>query len=90
MERDELARKIIEHVGGIGNIKSLSHCMTRLRFFLVDDNKTNKLELKKLSILGVQKQGGQYQVIVGNDVSRVYKEIIKQYPRIAGGENISD
>ncbi|WP_312445138.1 glucose PTS transporter subunit IIA [Lacrimispora sp.] len=90
MERDELARKIIERVGGIGNIKSLSHCMTRLRFFLVDDNKTNKLELKKLSILGVQKQGGQYQVIVGNDVSRVYKEIIKQYPRIAGGENISD
>ncbi|MDR2024244.1 MAG: glucose PTS transporter subunit IIA [Hungatella sp.] len=90
MEREELARKIIEHVGGIGNIKSLSHCMTRLRFFLVDDKKANEGELKKLSILGVQKQGGQYQVIVGNDVSRVYKEIIKQYPQIAGGENASD
>lgn len=90
MEREELARKIIEHVGGIGNIKSLSHCMTRLRFFLVDDKKANEGELKKLSILGVQKQGGQYQVIVGNDVSRVYKEIIKQYPQIAGGENVSD
>jgi PTS system beta-glucosides-specific IIC component len=64
--------------------------MTRLRFFLVDDKKANEGELKKLSILGVQKQGGQYQVIVGNDVSRVYKEIIKQYPQIAGGENASD
>ncbi|MDR1769169.1 MAG: glucose PTS transporter subunit IIA [Hungatella sp.] len=74
----------------MGNIKSLSHCMTRLRFFLVDDKKANEGELKKLSILGVQKQGGQYQVIVGNDVSRVYKEIIKQYPQIAGGENASD
>ncbi|GLC81193.1 glucose PTS transporter subunit IIA [Lacrimispora brassicae] len=90
MEREELAKKIIEYAGGIGNIKSLSHCMTRLRFFLVDDDKVNEEELKKLSILGVQKQGGQYQVIVGNDVSRVYKEIIKQYPKIAGGENISD
>jgi len=90
MEREELARKIIEHVGGIGNIKSLSHCMTRLRFFLLDDNKVSEEELKKLSILGVQKQGGQYQVIVGNDVSKVYKEIIKQYPWIAGGENVPD
>ncbi len=90
MEREELARKIIEHVGGVGNIKSLSHCMTRLRFFLLDDNKANEEELKKLSILGVQKQGGQYQVIVGNDVSKVYKEIMKQYPGIAGGENVPD
>lgn len=90
MEREELARKIIEHVGGIGNIKSLSHCMTRLRFFLLDDNKASEEELKKLSILGVQKQGGQYQVIVGNDVSKVYKEIMKQYPGIAGGENVLD
>lgn len=90
MEREELARKIIEHVGGKGNIKSLSHCMTRLRFFLLDDKKANEEELKKLSILGVQKQGGQYQVIVGNDVSKVYKEIIKQFPGIAGGENVPD
>ncbi|MFV0240604.1 MAG: glucose PTS transporter subunit IIA [Lacrimispora sphenoides] len=90
MEREELARKIIEHVGGKGNIKSLSHCMTRLRFFLLDDKKANEEEVKKLSILGVQKQGGQYQVIVGNDVSKVYKEIIKQFPGIAGGENVPD
>ncbi|KEZ91693.1 glucose PTS transporter subunit IIA [Lacrimispora celerecrescens] len=89
MEREELAKKLMEHVGGIENIKSLSHCMTRLRFFLVDDGKVCEEELKKLPILGVQRQGGQYQVIVGNDVSRVYKELVKQYPKL-GGENLTD
>lgn len=85
MERSELAKKIVEQVGGITNIKSLSHCITRLRFVLKDNDKANETELKKLDILGVQIQGGQYQVIVGNDVAKVYKELIKQYPSIGGG-----
>lgn len=89
MERSELARKIVEQVGGVGNIKSLSYCMTRLRFVLKDNGKANETELKKLDILGIQVQGGQYQVIVGNDVVRVYKEMVKQYPSITGGGEVS-
>lgn len=89
MERSELASKIVEQVGGAGNIRSMTHCMTRLRFVLKDNGKANEAELKKLDILGVQEQGGQYQVIVGNDVARVYKEIARQYPAVAGGGEVS-
>ncbi|MGL5438051.1 MAG: glucose PTS transporter subunit IIA [Lachnospiraceae bacterium] len=88
MERTELAAKIVQQVGGVGNIRSMAHCMTRLRFVLKDNAVASETELKKLDILGVQIQGGQYQVIVGNDVARVYKEIARQYPSIAGGGEV--
>lgn len=76
MTNKELAKKIIELVGSEKNINSLTHCVTRLRFVLKDENKANTKEIEKLDgVLGVQKKAGQYQVIVGSKVNKVYQEI---------------
>lgn len=66
------ANKIIEYVGGKANIKSVTHCATRLRFNLTDNAQANAAELEKLGILGVADVGTQYQVIVGPGVDSVY------------------
>lgn len=76
MDYRETARQIVELVGGETNIKSLAHCMTRLRFGLNDDFKVNEEQLKKTKgVLGVVKAGSQYQVIIGNDVAVCYAEV---------------
>ncbi|MCM3213866.1 beta-glucoside-specific PTS transporter subunit IIABC [Niallia taxi] len=79
MNYQELAKLIIDKVGGEENVKSLNHCATRLRFNLKDDQKPDEQALKSTSgIMGVVNKGGQYQVIIGSDVGNVYKEITKQ------------
>ncbi|WP_145321778.1 beta-glucoside-specific PTS transporter subunit IIABC [Paenibacillus xylanexedens] len=77
MNTKALADNIVEQVGGESNIVSLSHCATRLRFRLIDEKNTNKEEIKKMQgILSVVESGGEFQVVVGNHVEEVYKEII--------------
>lgn len=81
MERNKLAAEIVKHVGGSDNVGSLIHCMTRLRFTLKDSKKVNEKALKSLSgVMGATDNGGQYQVIIGNDVPKVYQEVIKLLP----------
>ena len=76
MNYKELAQLIIENVGGKSNIKSLTHCATRLRFVLLNESLANKKVLEKTKgVVGVTSGGGQYQVIIGSDVRQVYKEI---------------
>jgi beta-glucoside PTS system EIICBA component len=78
---DKLASFILESVGGKENIISLTHCVTRLRFVLKDEDKANKAALEgEEGILTVVKSGGQYQVVIGNTVSFVYEAVC----RIAG------
>jgi beta-glucoside PTS system EIICBA component len=73
-----VAKKILEKIGGESNVNSVQHCMTRLRFTLKDESKADDEAIKKIKgVMGVAKQGGQYQVIIGNDVGRCYKELIK-------------
>ncbi|MEK4826863.1 beta-glucoside-specific PTS transporter subunit IIABC [Niallia sp. FSL W8-0951] len=79
MNYQDLAKVIIDKVGGEENVKSLTHCATRLRFNLKDDQKPDEKTLKSTpGIMGVVNKGGQYQVIIGSDVGNVYKEIISQ------------
>lgn len=75
-EYEELARDIIENVGGEENISQLRHCITRLRFTLKDEDKanTNYLESRE-GIVSVVQSSGQYQVVIGNEVSEVYEAI---------------
>lgn len=87
MDNKEMSRKIIEFIGGKGNISDLTHCVTRLRFVLKDDAKAQTEEIEKLNVLGVQKQGGQYQIIVGNNVGKLYNEIIKLIPEFGDSTN---
>lgn len=78
MKYEKLAKDIIKYVGGKNNIKSLVHCSTRLRFELVDKKKANDEKIKALNgVLTLFKKSGQYQLVIGNDVDRVYQEIAK-------------
>lgn len=78
MDYGNLAKNILEKIGGEGNISFLTHCATRLRFNLNDDTKANVEALKKTKgVIGVVNSGGQFQVIIGSDVGNVYKEINK-------------
>lgn len=78
MNYENLAKEILKNVGGQENVSNLTHCATRLRFNLKDVSKANTETIKKTKgVMGVVDKGGQYQVIIGNDVNHVYKEIMK-------------
>lgn len=72
----ELAEKIIQLVGSKENIVNVFHCITRLRFNLKDKDLVNIDELEKQKgVLGVQWAGEQLQIVIGQDVEDVYKEV---------------
>ena len=72
-----IAEKVLEAVGGSENIVSVTHCMTRLRFVLKDQSVPNQKEVESIKgVMGVNVVGGQYQVIIGNSVGNVYKELL--------------
>lgn len=76
---DQLATQIIELVGGKENVNSLIHCITRLRFYLKDESKTQTEKLKQTSgVIDVMKASGQYQVVIGNEVTNVYDAVMKK------------
>lgn len=76
---DGLARIIVENVGGKQNIKSLTHCITRLRFVLKDESKANTDVLKKTEgVIDVIQSGGQYMVVLGSKVDSVYDLVCEQ------------
>ncbi|AIF65308.1 beta-glucoside-specific PTS transporter subunit IIABC [Terribacillus saccharophilus] len=76
MKYEQLAKDIIEQVGGRENVNSVVHCITRLRFKLKDENKANTEALKNMDdVVTVLKSGGQYQVVIGNHVPDVYKAV---------------
>ena len=88
---EQLNATILEGVGGLDNIKSLSHCVTRLRFRLKDESICDTEGLKATKgILDVVQQGGQYQVVVGPMVEGIYNEFIAAYPVNQGGEVPAD
>ena len=85
MKYQKLAEEIIEGIGGKKNIKSLTHCVTRLRFKLRDESLAETEKLKKMDgVVTVIQSGGQYQVVIGNHVPDVYKDVTE----VAGINNI--
>ncbi|WP_347300869.1 beta-glucoside-specific PTS transporter subunit IIABC [Dolosigranulum savutiense] len=75
----ELAKDIVERVGGTENIKDVRHCITRLRFRLNNVSKADTDYLKQREgIVTVVEAGGQYQVVIGNHVPEVYEEVLAQ------------
>ncbi len=80
------AAKLLELVGGKSNIAAVSHCITRMRFVLNDDSKADVKSIEGLATTkGTFTQGGQFQVIIGNDVKAYYEE----FTGIAGIEGVS-
>ena len=94
---ESTASQIIDAIGGPGNIKSLTHCATRLRFELVDAGKVDKDRLDHMKgVLGaVPQSGNRYQVVIGGGVASMYDKIM-QLPQMAnvgtvdGGEVNND
>nr|WP_314464720.1 PTS glucose/sucrose transporter subunit IIB [uncultured Clostridium sp.] len=74
---DALAKDIIREIGGKENVQRLTHCITRLRFILKDSELPKTEGIKKMDgVLGVVIQGGQYQVIVGNELSEHGTDVV--------------
>ncbi|AYE62012.1 PTS system enzyme IIABC [Lactobacillus helveticus] len=84
---DNLAKTIIQDVGGKDNVNSVVHCATRLRFKLKDEKKANDDALKDTDgVVTVVKAGGQYQVVIGNEVADVYDAVLKEVGFPGGGQ----
>ena len=80
------ATKLLDYVGGKENINAVTHCVTRMRFVLVDPAKADIKKIESLpSVKGTFTQAGQFQVIIGNEVADFYKD----FTAIAGIEGVS-
>lgn len=76
MKDQKLAQQILDNIGGKSNVIQHWHCITRLRFNLHDNEKVNMNTLSSLDgVMGVQFQGDQLQVILGNKVSQIFKTL---------------
>lgn len=83
---DELAKKIIALVGGEANIANVTHCITRLRFNLKDESKADTEAIRSTpGVVGVTSANGQYQVIIGAEVTQVYEKVAAQLHDLEGG-----
>ena len=79
-------KQLLTLIGGKENIQAVSHCMTRMRFVLIDPKKADEKAIEKIpSVKGTFTQAGQYQVIIGNDVAVFYNE----FTAYAGIEGVS-
>ena len=82
----EEVKVLLDAIGGKANIQAVSHCMTRMRFVLVDPKKADEQAIEAIScVKGTFTQAGQFQVIIGNDVANFYKEFTQH----AGIEGVS-
>lgn len=87
----DLAQFIIDNVGGKENIISVVHCTTRLRFKLKDEAKANDDQLKANDgIVTVVKSSGQYQVVIGTHVDKVYDDVLAVGGLTGGGQVADD
>lgn len=86
----QMLHEIISHLGGVENIKSVTHCATRLRFALKDGTKADMAAIDKQDgVLGTQVSAGTYQVLIGTHVGDVYDEIIA-IPGIKGNGEVDE
>ena len=86
---ERVAREILDHIGGMANIRSAEHCATRLRLILNDKDKIEDKAVENID--GVKGQffaAAQYQIILGTGfVNKVYDVLVGMNPALAGGSN---
>lgn len=79
MDNQAVGKRVWEAVGGEKNVNSLVHCATRLRFKLKDESVADTQKLKQdPEVIQVVQSGGQYQVVIGSNVSDVYQAIVDE------------
>ncbi|MGG6794300.1 UNVERIFIED_CONTAM: PTS system trehalose-specific EIIBC component [Streptococcus canis] len=80
------AKSLLTAIGGKENIKAVTHCATRMRFVLNDNDKANVKEIEKISaVKGTFTNAGQFQVIIGNDIPVFYND----FTAVSGIEGVS-
>lgn len=80
MQYSAMIKEIIKNVGGVDNVESVTHCITRLRFTLKDDGKASIDGCKAIEgVVGCVNKNGQFQVVIGTHVGDVYDELVKTY-----------
>lgn len=85
MDYKQTGLDILKLAGGAENVSKLTHCATRLRFEFNDKSKVNKEAIEKLSgVISVVDKGGQFQVVIGNEVQQAFRAIKNEL-----GENTS-
>ncbi|MCY8035822.1 PTS system trehalose-specific EIIBC component [Bacillus sonorensis] len=79
-ELNRSARQIVDAVGGAENIAAATHCVTRLRFALIDESKVDQKALDQIDVVkGSFSANGQFQVVIGQGtVNKVYEELVKE------------
>ncbi len=88
---DATAADIVAGIGGPDNVRSVLHCITRVRFYLKDQALADDEAVSGLDgVIDVAKAGGQYQVVIGPDVVDVYDAIVKQLPQAAGDDDAAE
>ena len=86
---DATAADIITGIGGSDNVRSVLHCITRVRFYLKDESLADDEAVADLDgVIDVVKSGGQYQVVIGPDVVDVYDAVVTQLPN--AGDQAAD
>lgn len=87
----KLAAEILEMVGGADNVTFVAHCMTRLRFNLKDESIVDDAKVKAIDgVIDIRHSAGQYQVIVGPKVDKVYEIVAKETGIDAGDSEASE
>ena len=76
MDYNVIAGNILKNVGGAQNVADVTHCFTRLRFVLKNRELANKEIVEKLEgVIQVVEANGQFQVVIGTKVDKVYEAI---------------
>lgn len=87
----QTAADVLAAVGGKENVTNLIHCITRLRFSLKDESIPDVDAIKKINgVIGAQWSGGQFQVIIGQNVTKVYDEVIKLGVSAGGAIDVNE
>ncbi|HEM4261851.1 MULTISPECIES: sucrose-specific PTS transporter subunit IIBC [Streptococcus] len=78
MNNTEIAKKVIDALGGRENVRSVAHCATRLRVMVVDEGKIDKDTIEDIEkVQGAFFNSGQYQIIFGTGtVNKIYEEVV--------------
>ncbi len=81
MNYNQTADKILHAVGGAENIRMLTHCATRLRMEFNDRARVNDAQIGTIpGVISVVEKGGQFQIVIGNEVQQVYRLLHKALP----------
>ena len=80
MDYAKAAPEILRLCGGSANISSVTHCATRLRFYVLDKQKVDVEQVKKVEgVLGTVYSGDELQIVLGKNLIPVYEQVLKLY-----------